>query len=271
MAANPTQSSVSSTLQLVASVFGLLAGVAAVLYIAGGAVLALRLWYKSLPVELPISELPQTLLVTIALTEVLLPSMIVSVLYLSIRVVALPRAAFSRWFVAPVGDRRSATWYLVRGGVVGLLVAAALLLVMALYWYGGAPVWNPLYWAVAWAGCLLFAIVMWRLNTLLHDAHPGDDWGRPIAIVKSALLVGLASLPVWVVNGGIAGLPTARACGPSGTSDVAVGWLLGETSDRLYFGGRGGHNGAAVIWVPSRAVNRVVISTSGKPADELSC
>jgi hypothetical protein len=65
-------------------------------------------------------------------------------------------------------------------------------------------------------------------------------------------------------------LPQGRACRPDGVSVVALGWLLGETSDRIYFGGPSPTNGPYVVWVPASKVHRVVVDYE-KPASELKC
>jgi hypothetical protein len=73
-----------------------------------------------------------------------------------------------------------------------------------------------------------------------------------------------------VVNGGTIALPEGRACGPDGVSVVALGWLLGETSERIYFGGLSPTNGPYVLWVPAGKVQTLVLDFE-KPASELRC
>jgi hypothetical protein len=115
-------------LQLIATAFGLIAGITALLYIAGGAIVSLRLWSYGLPIELPVSELPQPLLVTSSLTEVLLPSVVVAVVYLSIRVVFWPRDP-TCWVLgrsAADSDSLGAGWYASRIVLVIIMVVVAL-------------------------------------------------------------------------------------------------------------------------------------------------
>ena len=54
-------------------VFGLFAGIATILYVAGGIVVGLRLWYRDLPVWAVVNQLPRELLVTEALVYIAAP------------------------------------------------------------------------------------------------------------------------------------------------------------------------------------------------------
>jgi hypothetical protein len=258
-------------LQTIGTIFGLFAGLATLLYIAGGAIFRLRLWAYQLPSELTVSELPQPLLATIALSDVFLPSVMIAAVYLALRVVFWPHDVTRRLFDYS-GDANPlprASWYASRAGVLLAVVVLALIAESFSARRNAQVNGSLLFWILSTLGCFTGALIALRILMIVHDRHR-QEWNRPIAVGWATMLIGLAALPIWVVNGGTAALPQGRACGPDGVSVVALGWLLGETSDRIYFGGLSPSNGPYVVWVPASKVQTLVIDYD-KPAAELRC
>jgi hypothetical protein len=76
-----------------ATALGLIAGLTALVYIAGGGMLAMRLAFYDLPWESVIGELPQSLLVAIALSELLVPVLATTAAFVVIRLLLTEEAA----------------------------------------------------------------------------------------------------------------------------------------------------------------------------------
>jgi hypothetical protein len=67
-------------------VVGLLAGIVGLLYAIGGGVLTLRLFLEDLPSLMIVGQLPREFLISIGLTQIVLPALAAAALYLAARV-----------------------------------------------------------------------------------------------------------------------------------------------------------------------------------------
>jgi hypothetical protein len=66
-------------------VVGLLAGIVGLLYAIGGGVVTLRLYLENLPSLTVVGQLPREFLISIGLTQIVLPALAVAALYLAVR------------------------------------------------------------------------------------------------------------------------------------------------------------------------------------------
>lgn len=214
-------------------ILGLAAGFVAVVYIAGGGVLALRLYLAHLPSRTIVGQLPRELVISVGLAQVVLPVLGVAAVYAIYRFLrgtaAPPRRFVRQWKVR--SWRGWAT--LVAASAIPALIAAG-----ALAWADeevrGGP--KGLLWLAPVTFLLTLLVVLIALGVRERlAARYENEWDKPAALIRMTILVALASVPTAVVLAG-AYLPLldAKVCTTTG-SDV-TGLLIGETSDRTYIG-----------------------------------
>jgi hypothetical protein len=76
----------SELVKAVGQAVGLLAGAVGLVYMVGGAVLALRLFIEDLPSRTIVAQLPRDLLVSVGLAQVVLPGIAIAALYAAVRI-----------------------------------------------------------------------------------------------------------------------------------------------------------------------------------------
>lgn len=240
----------SSLVTVAAQLVGAVAGVIALLYVAGGAVLALRLFLADLPSRTIAAQLPRDLLISIALAQIVLPAAVASGLYAVWRIIRAPTRAPTR---------------LVRSRE--LLVASSLvaLTAVALLWPAAGHVREGakgLAWLlpIAFLVTLLAVHVGLSLRARLVDAYGASagSWGTAPAVVRMTLVVALVVAPIAVLfAGAYFPLLPARVCTANGGSVNGV--LIGETSDRTYVGEQKERGKLDVLSIPSSETTQTII------------
>jgi hypothetical protein len=247
----------SSLVSVVAQLVGLAAGAVALLYVAGGAVLALRLYLADLPSRTIAAQLPRDLLISIALAQIVLPVAVVACLYVTWRLV--------RGSTTPprllVGPRRLLAASAVAGvAVVGLLIPAVG------HVREGA---KGLSWLVAIAFLVTLVVVLagLSLRAKLVDAYgesPGS-WSSQAAVARMAVVIALVAVPICVLfAGAYFPLLPAQVCTASGANVSGV--LIGETSDRTYIGEVKEVGDLNVFSIPSSQTTQTVIGGNATAA-----
>lgn len=242
-----------SAFEALGTVFGLFAGLAVLFYVTGGAIVVGRLWRYGLPDIATVSEFPQTFLLTIALIWIALPTSLVAGLYAAICI------TFSVDFLSR--SRRPGRLGYLRS--VAIPIAGVGVVLTGIWWLRGQD-WSWEFWVISVIVCMVPVLLAWHANTSTRSGS------KSRAVALSTLVIATAAASLSFVAAASAPLPSARACGPDGTSEVALGWLLGQTADRIYLGGHSPTNGTYVVWVPSDGVKRMVIGEE-KPASQLTC
>jgi hypothetical protein len=234
----------SDLLKSIAQLAGLLVGFVALLYAAGGGVLALRLYFQDLPSLTVVGQLPREFLISIALTQLLLPALLVAAVYGAVRLLFRP---------TPMPRRFVAGWSLHAAGVALALLATGVGWLLARNTDGshrlpGLP--------IAFALSLLVALVALKLRAEAARKYEGDwDRVRPAALM--ACIVGLGSIPIWVIVAGTFHLLDAKVCTTSQTLETGV--LIGETGDRVYIGEERSSGPRRVASFPLAQVEEVFI------------
>lgn len=241
---------------------GLAAGFVALVYIAGGGVLALRLYLAHLPSRTIVGQLPRELVISIGLAQVVLPVLGVTALYAAYRFLTgtspYPKRLIRQW-----KERSWRGWAtLVAASAIPALLAAG-----TLAW--GAERARGLLWLALVIVFLTLLVVLIALSVRARLAEryvTPEEWNSLPALVRMTLLVALASVPTAIVLAGTR-LPllAAKVCTTSG-SEVA-GVFIGETSDRTYIGEEGTPP-LLVFSVPSTQITETFI---GGDAGSTSC
>ena len=211
-------------LELIPKAIGALVALASVVYLVGGAVLAGRLSMYSLPWEVVINQLPQTFLVSIGITEVVTPLIVIGLIYLLV--------LLGSWEVRallPVGAEvppvvEISLWVLAG---LGVLLLARLLFHAAGGWNSGSAL-------VAALAVVFGAVATSLLFLRIPAAKTAWKEKNTRPLLRSAI-VALAFLPLISWNAITLPLPYAQAC-PTKSQAKENGWLIGQTTDRLILG-----------------------------------
>ena len=229
---------------------GLAAGFVALLYVAGGGVLALRLYLADLPSRTIAAQLPRDLLISIALAQIVLPVAVVAGLYAAWRLL--------RGATAPPTRLMRGRGLLAASAVAALAVVALLLPAVGHVREGA----KGLAWLLplAFLVTLLAVLVGLSLRARLVDAY-GDSartWSVLAAVVRMTLVVALVAVPITVLfAGAYFPLLPAQVCTMSGASVTGV--LIGETSDRTYVGETKKRGKLDVFSIPSTQTTQTII------------
>jgi len=133
----------SGVVSVIGQLVGAAAGFVALLYAAGGGVLALRLYLAELPSRTIVAQLPRDLLISIGLAQIILPVAGAAALYLTWRLLGGGAAAPMR-LVRQWKQRTPTSWLeLVAASALVALVVTATLGVAAANVHGGS---NGLAW-----------------------------------------------------------------------------------------------------------------------------
>ena len=215
----------------------LVGGVAAILFIAGGAVLAGRLYSYRLPVEAVVGQLPHDYLLVVGLLEVALPALGTALLYLVIRSVVWRVSQSSRYFLDDL-DLGVPLQLLA----MGLLSAALFALGRDVLSSNLSTPWDALHVLAAFGVGAICGLVGWGVAYVLGaKAEDGISERRSWLDLRIAASVAIGLVPLWVYNGASAPLSIGVVCAKVTQSGAAVvptpspGYLIGGT-DRIYFG-----------------------------------
>lgn len=213
------------------------------IYFLGATVLAGRLMMYHLPWEIVISQLPQSFLVAIGVTEVVAPLIIIGLIYSLVlladwqvkplRIIQrlLPRAwspGFER--IRLQIERRAAPFR----EIIGWTLTGLLLFLIARVAFRAATGWSPPQALVA----ALAAVVGAAATYLVLRNSVGLTWWSERRRARSWLRAGAvaaAFLPLIAWNAITLPMPYAQVC-PTKSLPKAGGWLIGQTNDRLILG-----------------------------------
>lgn len=225
----------SDVVKTLGQLLGLAAGFIALVYAAGGGVLALRLYLAHLPSRTIVGQLPRDLLISIGLAQIVLPVLAVAALYATCRILMgttpPPRRLVRQWT-----ERSWRDWaVLVAASAIPALLAAGFIALGPNQVRGGS---KGLLWLVPLTFLLTLLVVLVALNlrARLADRYgdPESLWSTRRPVVWMTLVFALASLPVCVIFAGtLFPLLDAKVCT---SRSEATGVLIGETSDRTYIG-----------------------------------
>jgi hypothetical protein len=221
----------SELVKAVGQAVGLLAGAVGLVYMVGGAVLALRLFIEDLPSRTIVAQLPRDLLVSVGLAQVVLPGIAIAALYAAVRTLlgatSPPKRLVDQW-VEPS----------LRGWIeLGVASAIPALAITAFGAYRVPRLQRE--WDLAWLLpvamllSMLIVLVALRLRASLAAAYRGR-WNERRSILLMTLVVWLATVPACLVFAGTFTLLDAKVCTTSGSE--RTGLLIGETNQRIYIG-----------------------------------
>lgn len=258
-----------NSLKGIAQVFGLFAGIGTVVYVAGGGVLALRLGFEDLPVEAVIAQLPKAFLVTVGITTIVLPAVLGATLYGGWRLYCIStKPSGARGLVHEAaglllrGIRRAATMPSV---MAVLLVTPGILIELCKDgWRGTLLLWA----AVAFLVTLLWAYAMYGVRNLVIARYNGT-WGKAGPIALMSAVYGALLLPGSIVVGATVPLVDVKACTVGGSA--RLGSLVGETSDRLYFGEKREHQDKKSRRIISLPQSNITETFVGDDAERVAC
>jgi hypothetical protein len=258
----------------IGQLLGLAAGIIALVYAAGGGVLALRLYLAHLPSRTIVGQLPRDLVISIGLANIVLPVLAVAALYAAYRVLrgdSPPPTVLVRQFA----DRSPRAWAEVVGAsALPALVVAATIAIGAddedtgsdqLLWLDPIEKLAVLGFLVTLLAVLVALDVRARLVRRFGD--PASLWSTRRAIGAMTTVVALAAVPVCViVSGAFFPLLDARVCTRTASID---GVLIGETSARTYVGEKRTEPGPLLVFsIPGPEIQATYI---GGDADQRAC
>jgi hypothetical protein len=234
-------------LQHATQVVGLLAALATTVYLTGGIVMALRLRFEDLPWGNVVSQLPREFLISIGAGQVLFPSLLVGLLYGLYRLARrerpdVPRAYGLRegWAARSVlGARYIATF---------ALLSTPLALVMAFSTRSEAHNEVPLeFLMVAAVLFLLAAVAVQEVRDLIVERCRGvaKRWNSVRVVATLAVVYAATAIPAAMLAAAAVPLNSAMVCDVDNFSES--GFLVGETSDRVYLGEEGRKRRIGVI------------------------
>lgn len=258
--ANTDDRETHSSLKLVGEIFGLFTGLVTLVYLAGGFVLGLRMSLHQLPVLPVVGQLPKEFLISMGISQVLLPALVVGGLYVLYRLRQGPTVATP---AAPLWSSRSAPEK--RTLLAGALTIACLLLLIAL------PVslvrigwdWRLLFLPVALA---VTSVTVWaglEARARIRAAY-SDSWNgaQPIALMSA--VAALCAIPPSIVIFGLVPLSDAQICASGGIH--YKGLFIGETDSRVYVGEN--VRPARIVSVPLTQVEELFL---GEKAVSIAC
>jgi hypothetical protein len=210
---------------------GLLAGLTVLVYTLGGAVLAVRLAFQNLPGEAVLAQLPRELLITVGVSQVFIPALVLAAIHAAGRLTGLWERL---WRGAQVTDALT-----VYAGVLWWF--AILGLAMLLGWLNRGKDFrevvegNVVFWLVApfvlglfIAGAVFVRVRFRRWNT------GGIGWRSGPAWLTLTIAYGVVAMVAAAVVAPTFPLLDAKACTTAGVAER--GDLVGQTDDRLFLG-----------------------------------
>jgi hypothetical protein len=260
----------SDVVTALAQFVGLAAGAIALVYAAGGGVLALRLYLAHLPSLTVVGQLPRGVLVSIGLAQIVVPTAIVAVLYVAYRVLNGVSAS-PRWLVSQWTKRSRRGWLeLVAASAVPAAAVAVLLWLTAKDIRGG-PKGLEWFLPLSFAITLLVVVIGLNLRARLVAAH-GDtagSWSAARPVVYMSLVVAAVVAPIcFLFAGTVVNLRQVKVCTTNGSHVNGV--IIGETGDRTYVGGTGKSTVPHFVFsIPQSEITRTIIGSHKRV--EASC
>lgn len=258
MASLRQETNSAGVLKTLGEVAGLLAGAVALVYLAGGVVITLRLLFSDTNPEAVIGQLSREVLISVGLAEVVLPALIGGAIYAAYRLRggSADRGPAVLRTTAP-GSRGEPTRKRFAASALGLTVLLVLPgAISAIAHYGVTPKLLYLLIALAVAGTTVLMARKARLE--IARTHPNEAWRGVRAVALMSLVVGATVVPAAIIFWASLPLPEARVC-LSEASEPVDGLLIGETASRVYIAGPKFGEVREITSLPSASVERLVI------------
>jgi hypothetical protein len=231
------KSEASDVVDTITKLFGLLAGIASLAYVGGGAIMALRLSFERLPASLTVAaRLSRVVLISVGLSLIIAPMLILGAAYVAYRLVrgnVSPRLVpwFGRW-----SENERIAW----SGSIAVVAAVLILLPAAIWAARGYGVdFNPKWVAVAAIAAFLVIFGALRIHDRLvgvggpfHSPLRFNSWRARIVL---AVIWALAFMPAWISIGAAIRLPAAKLC-VTGVDEGVEGRLIDETDKTVFMG-----------------------------------
>lgn len=287
-----------SGLAVAGQVFGLFAGIATILYVVGGIVVGLRLWYARLPTWAVVNQLPRELLITEALVYVAVPLALAAVVFASVspfrrRIQTRPESVSDLYDWLHVMRFRIRRLYTV-GAAVVIIVATVFIS------FRGDTFEEGYDFAAIWR-FLVLALVVTALTAILSSVSVGaldlrvladglhqeetmtasDDslkeWSglrralmhRPprLRLIVDGALASLPLLPIFIAFGSTVPLPNVKGCALEAKYG-RVGELIAHSAQTVYMGVRDDHLGQRlVVAIPMGRLEEALIASDSTDLD----
>jgi hypothetical protein len=202
-----TEAGATKVFQAVAAVLTALAGFGVYVYLAGGAVLWVRLWKADIPAVPLISELPREFLITVGLTEVVVPVLVLAITAgCAIAVSLLDHLDQRRGWHALVAATTAAIW-----GALGFFLVRL-----------------PAEWSFA---VVVSVLITYAVVAVLHEKSNRSAW---LLYPMTAIAVGVLGAAIRIgFEAANTKLPRVVVCLTSGDHRLK-GRLIAETSTSVY-------------------------------------
>jgi hypothetical protein len=237
----------------VRQVVGSVAGAAVLIYIAGGAILSLRLTAAHLPSGAVLGQLPRDFLFSLGMSNAVLPALGLGAVYAAFRGTDLKKDGWQkrnryhrRSFTEKRNEREkrrgwrdTAPWHITSCLLgAGLLVSPGAVVAATGTRHGEH---NRDFVVVslvcAWFLSALAIFLYLHVRTRLAERHQ-DNYRSAAAVAHHSLLVAGLMVPAAIVFWGSLPLSSASVCGKpgGGLRRTTPGVLVGETKERVYIG-----------------------------------
>jgi hypothetical protein len=225
-----SQNKGASASDVIAAVLGLFAGFATLIYVGGAALLALRLVFAGMAAPaIFASQISRELVVSMGLTRLLLPMLIVAGIYLALR---LLRGYSERRLIGG--------WWWLLWMVAGTFILAAPGFWYHVVWSDSHPNEPRLFWPWWWTALVfllpLLAIVValrTRQGLLTRSFRTRALFNTPKALVTMTALWSLTALPGALILGSAAPFELVAVCNQG---EEISGLYVGQSTDRLFIG-----------------------------------
>jgi lysylphosphatidylglycerol synthetase-like protein (DUF2156 family) len=231
-----------SALKTATEAVTLLLATAGLIYVLGGLALAIRLWFANLPVQATVAALPETLVITVGLSEVVAPALIVGVIAVIVLVVSpgnVKKNSFSRV------EHSQRVW---------LVIVLAMILMLAPGTVRAGASYELSFKWLSYLGAIVIAMVAAIAARMLinhifqsagieenaESANLGQNYLKPAPLMKiGATVAALGAVGSLIFVGGRQLVPVT-AClegGGSIPTEMADGrnaYLIGQSSDKAY-------------------------------------
>jgi len=256
----------------VGAVIALLAGSVALLYVAGGGALTLRLFLNDLPSLNVVAQLPRETLISVALTQIVLPVVAAGSVYALFRLLLGGTAPPPRTLIGEWHERSWRSWS------ARFAAGAALALVTTLLGASPAFARGPHSSTVLWVLTIVFVLNVVVMMVALRlraevAARAEGRWNTLSSGGSMTLIVALAAVPTCFLFAGTFWLLNAKVC--TRNQPARVGLLIGETSDRIYLGEMSEHrwhqsdtaeDPLRVVSIPRSEIEELSIASEPDPS-----
>jgi len=277
------EASGSGLVKSLAAVFALFAGLATLIYVGGGTVVALRMTWWRIPNALSVvGQLPKGSLISAGLAQLAFPSLVIAGLYLGGRLVrsnaqrrTLPIGATKQEWSRDNSPFGLGKWWGSRIVFLIVLVLVGGYLIMlpgVVMVLRSAENAEADFWFFSVGPLLAALVLLLSLHTraLLQGQRykTRRQWNDLRAVGVMAGLYALTLLPGYVLFGSSLPLQRAQICAAGGAYEKE-GFLVGESSDRFFLAERVDEPGAArrILTMPLARVEEVFVGGDAWASD----